>query len=238
MARPRKKQDIEIVENDFEIEKKEQNSIRKLEQFYVEGKVDTMLQDIEQNKENLVNEMIEYADNHKIECKWTRDGDPIEWKVDLNPIVITNNFFKPITPIGCQEPVYNAEKLSMVFDYYCQILAEVNDKIGHFPSSLTLFCRFAGLTLYSLRRLKQSEDYNMRVIVEKIYDQIGDENLSMSQLGILKERSTLFKLKSQNEMVEKAQPNVNINANIVDVDFDRIQERLAKYSQYSNKRKK
>lgn len=230
MARPKKNKDLELIDSQYEIEKNEKS--------YIDTKVNDMLQEIEKNKENLANEMIEYAKNHEVECKWDREGDPIEWKVDLSPIVITNKFFKPIIPINYQEPIYNAETLSMVYDCYCQILAEVNDKIGHFPTSLSLFCRFAGLTMYSLRRLRQSEDYNIRVIVEKIYDQIGDENLSMSQLGITKERTTLFKLKSQNEMVEKAQPNVNINANIVDVDFDRIQERLEKYSQYSNKKKK
>ncbi len=237
MARPRKNKEIEILDKNLEIEKKEQNSIRNLEQFYVEGKVDTMLQEIDENKEKLVGEMIEYAKKCEIECKWDKEGDPIDWKIDLNPIVISNKFFKPIVPIGCQEPMYNAEKLSLVFEYYNMLLAEVNDKIGHFPSSLTLFCKFSGLTLSSLRRLKQSDDYNMRIIVEKIYDQIGDENITMAQMGIAKERSTLFKMKSQNEITEKVQPNVNINANIVDVDFDRIQERLSKYSNYTSKKK-
>ena len=238
MARKKKETNIVEVENSYEIEKETQNEIRNLEQFYTEGKVDAMLVEIEKKKEELVEEMVQYAKDHEIECKWNREGDAIDHRVDLSPIVITNKFFKPITPIGCQEPVYNAEKLSMVFDYYCELLAEVNDKIGHFPSSLTLFCRFAGITTYTLRRLKASEDYSMRVIVEKIYDQVGDENLAMSQLGIVKERTTLFKMKSQNEMVEKAQPNVNISIKTEPIDFDRISERLSKYSQYSNKKRK
>ena len=224
-------------ERNLEIQKENQNNLRELEQFYVEGKVDNMLATVQAKKEELVKDMIEYAKNHEVECKWNKDGDPIAWKVEVKPIVIANYFFKPIIPISSQEPVYNAEKLGMVFDYYCELLAEVNDKIGDFPTSLTLFCRFAGITLSTLRRWKNSDDYSMRVIVEKIYDQIGDENITMSQMGIVRERSTIFKMKAQNEIVEKVQPNVNISVKKIDVDYDRINERLSKYNNFSKKRK-
>ena len=223
------------VKNEEEI--KNQLQVRELEEFYVNGKVDGMLDTIEEKKEELVKDMIEYHDKHLKECKWTKDGIPIDWKVDISPLVITNYFFKPIIPIGCQEPVYNAETLSMVFDYYCDILAEVNDKIGNFPSSLTSFCKFAGITAYTLRTYKNSDDYNMRVIAEKIYDQIGDENITMSQMGVVKERTTLFKMKSQNEMVEKAQPQVKVNVN-AEIDMNRINERINKYKQFASKKDK
>ncbi len=198
-------------QDNFDIQKQNKNNLRDLEQFYVEGKVDTMLETIQEKKEELVKEMIKYHDSHMKECKWDKEGNPISWEVNINPLVINNYFFKPITPIGCQEPIYNAEKLSMVFDYYCDLLAEVNDKIGNYPSSLTSFCRLAGLSFNTLRNYRNSDDYNMRVIVEKIYDQIGDENVTMSQMGVVRERSTIFKMKAQNEMVEKVQPQVKVN---------------------------
>ncbi len=111
---PKKKKIQEEIENEII----EQNQIRKLEEFYVNGVVSDLLPKIQEKKEELVNNMIEYAKNHEVECKWTKDGDPIAWKVEINPIVITNNFFKPIIPIARQEPIYNAERLSMVCDYY------------------------------------------------------------------------------------------------------------------------
>lgn len=125
----------------------------------------------------------------------------------------------------------------MVFDYYCEILAEVNDKIGDYPSSLTSFCKMAGITLNTLRNYRNSEDYNMRVIAEKIYDQIGDENVTMSQMGVVRERSTIFKMKAQNEMVEKVQPQVKVNVN-AEVDMDRIQRNLDKYKNFAIKKDK
>ena len=221
----------------LEIQKQNQNELRELEQFYVDGKIDNMLENIKEKKKELVKDMIEYHDNHLKECKWNKDGYPVAWKVEINPLVINNYFFKPITPIASQEPVYNAEKLGMVFDYYCEILAEVNDKIGNFPSSLTSFCKFAGITLNTLRQYKNSQDYNMRVIAEKIYDQIGDENVTMSQMGVVRERSTIFKMKAQNEMIEKVQPQVKVNVT-ADIDMDRINERLNKYKRFANKKEK
>lgn len=221
----------------LQYEKENQNQLRELEQFYVEGKIDNMLDIIQEKKEELVQNMIEYAEKHNQPVKWDKEGDPIAWKVNVNPLIINNYFFKPIIPIGCQEPTYNAEKLSMVFDYYCEILAEVNDKIGNYPSSLTLFCKFAGITLTTLRNYKNSDDYNMRIIVDKIYDQVGDENITMSQIGAIRERSTIFKMKAQNEMVEKVQPQVKLN--IVELpDIDRINEKLNKYKNFASKKEK
>ncbi len=223
-------------EKNLEIQKNNQNKLRDLEQFYNEGKIDSLFKHIEEEKEKLIQDMIKYANEHTKACKWDKEGNELDYEVKMNPLVISNYFFKSIVPIGSQEPLYNAEKLSMVFEYYCQILAEVNDKIGNFPSSLTLFCRFAGITLNTLRQYKNSEDYSMRTIAEKIYDQVGDENLTMSQMGIVREKSTLFKMKSQNEMVEKIQPNVNISVKTIDVDLDRINERLDKYKKFATKK--
>lgn len=224
-------------EKNQEIVNKNKNELRELEQFYTTNKVDTMFKSIEKKKEELVQDMIKYANEHTVPCAWNKEGEAIDYKVNINPLVITNYFFKPITPITSQEPLYNAEKLGMVFDYYCDILANVNDKIGNFPSSLTSFCKLAGITLNTLRQYKNSTDYNMRVVAEKIYDQIGDENITMSQMGIVKERTTMFKMKSQNELVEKQQPNININIT-EKPDFDRIEERIGKYKQFANKKEK
>lgn len=226
-----------LKEDNYEIQKQNQNELRELEQFYTEGKVDNMLATVQEKKDELVKDMIKYHDSHLKECKWDKEGNPVAWKVDINPLVINNYFFKPICPITSQEPIYNAEKLGMVFDYYCDILAEVNNQIGNYPSSLTSFCKLAGITFNTLRNYRNSDDYNMRVVAEKIYDQIGDENVTMSQMGVVRERSTIFKMKAQNEMVEKIQPQVKVNVN-AEIDVDKIQERLDKYKKFASKKEK
>lgn len=216
---------------------KNHNDLRVLEQDYIDSKVENVMDEVEKHKEELVNEMVKYSNDHTKPCKWDKDGNPTEYSIKINPLVINNYFFKPIIPITCQEPIYNAEKLGMVFDYYCSLIAEVNDKIGYFPSSLTSFCKLAGITLVKLREYRNSPDINMRIVVNKIYDQIGDENITMSQMGMVKERSTIFKMKSQNELVEKEQPKVSINIT-ERPNMDRINERLSKYTQFANKKKK
>ena len=218
-----------------EVEKEEQNRIRELEQFYTTGKVDTILENIEKKKKELVEEMVKYAKDKEKACRWSRDGDEVDWKVDLSPIVIENKFFKSITPLGSKEPEYNAEKLSLAYDFYLDILAEVNDKIGHYPVSLTSFCHFAGITLATLRQYRNSTDLDMRTIVEKIYDQTSDVNVTMSQLGIVRERSTIFRLKSQNEVVEKEQPKISINI-VEKPDMERIQSNIEKYKEFAEKK--
>lgn len=224
-------------QNNYDIQKQNQNDLRELEQFYVDGKVENMLENIKQRKEELIKDMIKYKENHVKPCKWDKEGKEISFYIDINPLIISNYFFKSIVPIGCQEPIYNAEKLSMVYDYYCELLYEVNDKIGNFPSSLTLFCKFAGITFNTLRSYRNSDDYNMRVIAEKIYDQIGDENITMSQMGIVREKTTMFKMKAQNEITEKVQPQVKVNVG-VDIDLNRISKNLEQYKRFASKKDK
>lgn len=221
----------------YEIEASKVNDLRELEQDFINDKISNMMNSIEAKKQELIGEMQIYAEENKIPVKWDEDGNVTKYETRVNPLVITNYFFKPIIPITSQEPIYNSEKLGMVFDYYCDLIAEVNDKIGYFPSSLTSFCKLAGITLSTLRNYKNSADLSMRIVAEKIYDQIGDDNITLSQLGAVRERTTIFKMKSQNELVEKEQPKVSINI-VEKPDYERIQERLDKYKYFSNKKGK
>jgi hypothetical protein len=229
------KENKELNASNQEIKKQNQNNLRILEEFYTTGKVEEMLTAIEEKKKELIKDMVNYADTHRIPCKWDEEGNPTAYKLNMNPLVINNYYFKSIVPVGSKEPMYNAEKLAMVWDYYCDLVAGVNEHIGYFPSSLTSFCKLAGLTLSTLKSYKNSNDLSMRIIAEKIYDQIGDDNITMAQLDMVKERSTIFKMKSQNEMVEKQQPNVNINIT-EKPDMEKIEERINKYKAFAIKK--
>ena len=206
-----------------------QNEVRDLEQFFVNGTVIDINDKLEELKLKKVEEMLEYADNHKKEI-FNKQGDVVGMRVVSNPLVVNNLFFKSICPLGSKIPLYNAEKLALVYDYYLYLITEVNDKIGDFPSSLASFCKLAGITTKDLREYRNSVDIDMRNIVEKIYDEIGDNNLSMAQLGKVKGTPTQFKLKTQNEMVEKTTPNVNITYKEV-VDTTKINQTLSKYKE-------
>lgn len=227
----------EKVEKNLQEQLNNRNELVELEQNFIDFKIEKMNDSIEKEKERLTNEIIEYANTHTEPIRWSKSGDPVEYGVKINPVVINNYFFKSVVPIGSIEPQYNPEKLALIYNYYCDILAEVNANIGNFPPSLSSFCKLAGITLSTLRQLKNSNDLNMRIIVEKIYDEIGDNNITMGQLGVVKDRMTLFRLKSQNELLEKVQPSVHINI-VEQPDMKQINERINKYKFYADKKEK
>ena len=66
-----------LKEKNNEIQKKNQNDLRDLEQFFNTNKVDNMLQKIEEKKKELVEEMIKYAEKNTVPCKWDKDGCPL-----------------------------------------------------------------------------------------------------------------------------------------------------------------
>lgn len=209
----RKNKEI-IVNNKLEL--------KELEQFYVDGKVEGLSNAIKELKEEKVKEIIEFSERYDKR---------------INPLIITNYFFKSVNPLGSKTPLYSPEQLAIFFDYYAFLVTQVNANIGDYLPTLTGFCKFIGISTGVLRNLKNSSDADMREIVNKIYDEIGEENLMFSQMGYTKERSTLFRLKAEHEMVEKAQPNVNITYKEV-INTDKIDSKLAKYKELLDKKDK
>lgn len=161
-------------------------------------------------------------------------GEIIDNYIEINPTIITNTFFKPIVPLTVKMK-YNGEQLSMLYDYYKELILEINDRLGSFPSSLTLFCRFIGLTLDEFKELKDDANETTRLVVKKIFDDIDDANLSMAQTGNVKERTTLFRLKAQNEMIEKPTPKVNVNIK-ANLDDNRIKGNILDYQDFLGKK--
>lgn len=206
-------------------------NMRMLEQFYTDGQIDNLNEELEKEKERLVNEMVEYAKKNEKAIKFSKDGDELIWEVFHNPKAISQKFFKPIIKLNGIEPIYNAEKLGMVFEFYNYLVAEVNDKIGNYPSSIKGFCRFAGITSTTLKKYRNSEDVSMRIVVEKIFDEIEEDNISMAQMGLIKEKTTQFKMRSQNEVVEKTTPTFNINIT-EKPDMDYINKKISKYIEF------
>lgn len=225
-----------VKENNLEIEKQNQIQLRELEAEYISSKINELPAYIEEQKNEITKELIDYAARNEYTLT-DRLGNVVGTAVRLKPIVITNYFFKPVCPITSKIPEYNAEKLGIVFDYYLYIIAEINDKIGNFPSSLTTFCKLAGITMSTLRSYKNSSDIDMRNLVEKIYDQVSDENVTLSQMGMVRERSTIFKMKSQNEVTETVTPNVNLNFTEI-VDTTVVNDRINKYKNFLNNKNK
>ena len=79
-----------------ESKKNTQNKIRDLEQFYTTNQVENLPKLLDLKKKKMTQELMAYAEEHKKPIKWNEDGDPIEYDLETNPLVIYNTFFKSI----------------------------------------------------------------------------------------------------------------------------------------------
>ena len=74
----------------------------------------------------------------------------------------------------------------------------------------------------------------MMNLCEKIYDECFNGNVSLAQTGQLREKSTITRMKIENQVIEKPQPNVNVNVS-AKVDLDEINKRLEEIKKFNVK---
>lgn len=202
-----------------------------LENFYVNATMDNLNDIVEQKKKEIVNKLDEFQNKH---VKYTYDRNGNEFKV-VNPYLLGMYFFKSINPLSNTEPEYSSEKLAIVWSLYMYLVEQVNMNITEFQPTLSHFCKFAGISLNTLRNYKNSGDLQMRILIEKIYDETFDSNMTLAQSGLRNGRSTQFRMKSENEVQEK--PQVRVNVNVQDeIDMEKINKKLFKYKEFSNKK--
>lgn len=221
------------MSNNKMIRTQNKQNLRQLESMYVNNSIEDLSKLVEERHNELTEQLIQYQKEFKT-TQYNKKGEPYE-VLNVKPFIIQNYFFKSINPIGNREPNYNAEKLAIVWDLYNEIVLQINAKIGDYIPSLTSFCTFAGITLSTFRSWKKSNDEDMRIIVEKISDVCYDINVSMAQRGGLKERSTIYRMKSEQERPEKEQPQIHIH-NEGSIDFNAINQRLEELQGFNKKK--
>lgn len=215
------------------IQLQNKQTIIDLQKFYVSAALDNLDSVIESKKEEIVNKLVEYKEKYT-KTLYDKDGCPIGNKLEIKPYLISSYFFKSINPLGNIEPEYSSEKLALIFDLYMYLVEKVNEELGDFIPTKTHFCKFAGITTNTLNKYKNSPILEMRTIVDKIYDECFDSSLTMAQNGILNEKSTIFRAKSELEVVEKPQTHVNVTAHVVDLGD--INERLTQLKMFNTKK--
>jgi hypothetical protein len=163
--------------------------------------------------EKVKNERIEWIKEYGEKClktKYDKYGNGTSY-YDTNPIVISEKVFGKVDKKTKGVLLYTKEQLEEYYELYRELVLAVNEYAGIFPTSLTTFCKLIGVTIDVLKQYRETADIEMKKLIDTIYDEINDDNLFLSQLGQANEKSTIFKLKSQNELTEKKQPNVNIS---------------------------
>jgi hypothetical protein len=187
---------------------------------------------VEERKEEVVNKLVEFQNNY-VEHTYDKYGND---KKTVNPYLISTYFFKSINPMSNTEPTYSSEKLAIVWDIYMYLIEQVNMNIAPFQPTLTHFAKFAGISLTTLRNYRNMGDAQMNILIDKIYDETMDSNLTLAQNNKLKERTTAFRLKVENEVVEKVTPKVNVNVS-AKLDLNKINTRLDELTNFNKKLK-
>lgn len=224
---------MSINENNKYIKLGNKQSVVDLENFYINASMDNINEIVEQKKNEIVNKLAEFQDKY-ITIDYDKYGN--EFK-RVNPYLISTYFFKSINPLANTEPLYSSEKLSIVWSLYMYLVEQVNMNIAEFQPTLTHFCKFAGISLTTLRNYKNNSDQQMAILIDKIYDETYDSNMTLAQYGKVNGRATQFRMKSENEVQEKPQVRVNVNAKDI-VDLDSINRKLQKYNEFSSKKSK
>lgn len=206
------------------------NKVRELQTFYVDAQIENLPTIVEAKKKEIVDKLAEFQEKH-IQIKYDKYGN--EEKI-INPYLISTYFFKTINPLSSKMPKYNAEKLSIVWDLYMYLVEQVNMEIAPFQPTLTHFAKFAGISLSAINGYKNCGDEDMMILCEKIYDECFNGNMSLAQTGNLREKSTLSRMKIENQVVEQPKPNVNVNVS-TKVDLNEINKRLEEIKNFNKK---
>jgi len=203
----------------------EKFELQTLEKMFVENKIDN-LDILIQEKMNEFKTNMSRLEISAIKIKKDKDGNEIEVfdKNYKNPIVLNEYLLKSINPYKNVTPEYTAESLNAVFTLYCDILAQVNAKIGTLAPSISSFCKFAGISTTTFKGYKSSPEVDLRNLIDIIEDYCYDTNVAMSQNGFIRERTTVYRMKSEQEKMEKEQQKVIINAKSVNI--GEVQEKI------------
>ena len=208
--------------------------VEMLEKFYITGMVDNLPTLVNERKNNIVEEILNYRDQHSI-TKYDKDGNEVGKIVNVPPFVVANYFFRSITNLQNIEPKYNGEQLSILWDLYTDIVINVNLHLCEFTPTMSHFCRYIGVTTAGFRKMKDSPDEGIRVIANKIFDALYDENVKMAELNKHNPRATTFRMKSEMGVVEKEAPKVIVNTTTVDI--DEINKRIASLAIFNKAQK-
>ncbi len=166
---------------------------------------------LETYKKNLPNVLDERINKLVEKLHLTERGKSMS-ELEINHLLRENNITKRVK--------YTADELGIIFEYYQEIMIEINKK-QIFPPTKKNFCAFAGMSSSNYDAYMRCADEDKREIMQMIDDFITDNTLTLAQNGKIKEITTMFRGKTEHGMVEATAPVViehksNLDFNIID----------------------
>ena len=201
----------------------EQAIIEGTREFSLKVQDDNLNEILNKRKSEFKGLMVEFQ-KEGVKVKYDRYGNEIN---DTNPYLVSTYFFKPINPAPNVETIYTSEQLTQIYDFYSKVVEQINLKVMTFQPTLSHFAKFAGMSLSALSALKHSDNISMRNLVERIYNDTFDANVMLSQHKQLDSNTTTYRMKVENEAIEKKTPEFKVNVTTKPIDLDNIETRIA-----------
>ena len=120
-------------------------------------------------------------------------------------------------------PLYSAEELSMIFDYYRDFISEINKVTRYIPSKKN-FCGFAKMSSSTYDSYLVNGDAQKMEVMKMIDDYITDISLTLAQQREIDNVTTIYRSKAEHGMVEATAPIVIKRE--VDINLDEIKEQV------------
>jgi len=100
---------------------------------------------------------------------------------------------------------YTPQELAIAFNYYVELIAEINKHTKFIPSKIT-FCQLLGISTTTYKNYLLDKEKSE--IMQIIDDYIANSVITSAQLGEIKEISSIFVNKSQHAWQEETTQNV------------------------------
>lgn len=178
----------------------------------------------------------EYIDKRKKEFlemlpafkeKVSTDFDGNEFVVNdkkLTVMELYEHTFKPFIRVPGTAPMYSAEELSIVYDYFKYVISEAN-RVNLFPPTKETFCSLLGISTSRFNSLKSTSSLEVAEVLMQVEDYIANYLTVGGLTGKLKEITGIFTQKAslgRKEAVD-APPIFQQNNTIVsDRDFNEL----------------
>lgn len=189
-------------------------AVREAEEMYVQKTIETLPELIEQRKFDFAYQLKEL-----IAGRNSRLGEGIKGS---ESIVISEVLFKSLSPYMGVAPKYNAEKMSIVFDLYREMITDINIKYKTLIPNKSHFCRFAGMSTDVYDDYLRSNDLNMVNVMKMIDDYFFDTQITSAQHKEIDGIPTMFRQKVEQKKVEAVAPVQHVIT--PDADMERIFE--------------
>lgn len=213
-----------ITKNEMESQNEIVEITNLAQQELIEAKKKDLPKYIKKRKKQFIKELVAYNIAHQV------DDEEMQILNKTLPLVeITDKCFEPFIKNFGIAPQYSASELSLIFDYFKDVIREMNkDQI--FPPTKEQFCQLCGFSTTKFTEYKNGSSSEIREIMLQVEDYIANY---LNIGGLTRKTDTvtgIFIQKSSLGRKEATEPQQVVNNNNLVLSDSEFAELLNKYS--------